>query len=301
MAKSRRTPRAVAAAVLVPLALAASAGCGGPAHHDRPAPAPTSATPTANPHTADPDPRHLALGDCFDADRGLTLTGGTQPAGPVHIVPCTGTHDAEVYGRFTYVEGGYPAAQLRIIATSDCADLVPRYDMDSWTLSATAELARALLPTRTQWAAGDHDGICYWTPRDPPTTTRLRHDRTTSTAAQYAYLDAVDRPESALATDPASQGETDLSSYQNWSAGVADSLTTEEQLLRARTWPVAAQGPVEALLQRVDALVPQWRAASQQASPAAIKRTTGTLRGRNAEPQEQAVRQALGLTTTRAR
>lgn len=301
MARSRRTLRAVTAAALVPLALAASTGCGGSNHHDRPAPAPTSATPTANPHTADPDPRHLALGDCFDADRTPTLTGGTQPAGRVHLVPCTGPHDAEVYGRFTYVDGRYTAAQLRDIAVSDCADLAPRYDMDSWTLSATADLARFLLPGRTQWAAGDHDGICYWIPRDPPATTRLRHDKATSTAAQYAYLDAVDRPESALATDPESQGETDLSSYQNWAAGVADSFTTEEQLLHARTWPVAAQGPVEALLQRVDALVPQWRAASQQVSLAAIKRTTRTLRGRNAEPQERAVRQALGLTTTRAR
>lgn len=299
----RRVSRAAAAALLVPLALASCQGAA--PHHQHRTAAPTASTPAPNPHTADPDPRHLALGDCFTADRTLTLIGATMPLAPVHIVPCTQPHTAEVYGRFTYYQGRlpYPAAdKLTDVAEGDCENLVTAYDMDSWTLSPTVDLARSLLPTRAEWAAGDQDIICYWVPRGgSPTTTVLRHDKTSLRPDQYTYLDAADRPESALATTPRSQGEDDLSSYQLWAAGVADSFTTEAQLLDGHHWPASAQGPANALLQRVRALAAQWRDASESASPTGIKRTTHTLQGENSVPQERAVRQALGLATTRAR
>lgn len=292
-----------AAALAVPLALAS---CQGSApHHPQRRVTRAATTPAPNPHTADPNPRHLAVGDCFTADRTLTLIGATMPLAPVHIVPCTQPHIAEVYGRFSYYQARvpYPAGdQLADFADGDCENLVAAYDLDSWTLSPTTDLARSLLPTRAQWAAGDQEIICYWVPRGGgPTTIRLRHDKTTLSADQYAYLDAAYRPESALAQSPQSQGEDDRDSYQFWAAGVADSLAAESKLLQGRPWPVRAQGPVNALVQRVDALATQWRDASQGITLASIKRATHTLQGEDSVPQERAVRQALGLATTRAR
>jgi hypothetical protein len=82
---------------------------------------------------------------------------------------------------------------------------------------------------------------------------------------------------------------------------VADSLTTEAQLLGGHTWPARAQGPVNALLQRVNALIPLWRDASQEATLDGIKHATHTLQARSATSQEISVRRALGLATARAR
>ncbi|BBA97468.1 hypothetical protein RVR_3231 [Actinacidiphila reveromycinica] len=296
----RRASTAAAAALLVPLALASCQGSA-PSPHQRPTTA--APTPTPDPHTADPDPRHLALGDCFTADRTSLLSDGRSPLlGLVHIVPCTSPHDAEVYGRFTYSGDSYlPAAKLRDIGAYDCTNLTTVYDMDSWTVSPTRDLARSLLPTRAEWAAGDQDIICYWVARDGRSDVSLRRDETTLDPDQYAYLDAADRPESALAVDPASQGESDLPSYQLWAGGVADSLTTETQLLRRRTWPARARGPVDALLKRVDTLAARWHDASQDSTPASVRRDTRALVGEDSLPQERAVRQALGLATARAR
>ncbi len=285
----------------MPLALASCQGSAPSNHRGHVTARPT---PSADPHTADPDPRHLALGDCFTADRTLTLIGATMPLAPVHIVPCTSRHDAEVYGRFTFYQGRlpYPSSEdLTDTAEGDCENLVTPYDMDSWTLSPTEVLARSLLPTRAEWAAGDQDIICYWTHRDGTSDVSLRRDRTTLDPDQYAYLDATDRPETALAQDPASQGENDLSSYQLWAGGMADSLTIEAQLLRRRTWPARARGPLDALLRRVDLLAGRWRDASEDSTRASIRRDTRALRSEDSVQQERAVRQALGLTATRAR
>lgn len=292
----------------MPLALAACVGCSadhasgdGTPHGSTARAATTRATPSANPHTADPDPRHLALGDCFTAGRA-TVAGGVLSGGPVHIVPCTGPHLAEVFGRFTYVGGPYPTArEIGPTADIDCANLATRYDMDSWTLAPAVDPVRFFLPTRAQWNAGDHDGVCYWAPRPGPTTVRLRRDETTLTADQYAYLDAAERPESALAQLPLASRDDDLNSYRNWTAGVADSFTTEEQLLDRRRWSARAQAPVDALVRRLRVLAPMWRAASQSPSVPDIKRRVRAAQAQGTTAQERAARAALGLTTSRAR
>ncbi|MFI1092431.1 hypothetical protein [Streptomyces sp. NPDC020917] len=213
---------------------------------------------------------------------------------------CTGPHDAEVFGRFTVPGPDYLTKDdWNSSADFYCANLVPRYDMDSWTLGPSVARVRYFLPPRAQWTAGDHDGVCYWVPVSGPATDRLRRDSTTLTADQYAYLDAAQRPESPLA-EPPQQTDSNLSDYQNWAGGVADSYTTEVQLLKNHHWPVAAQGPVNALLQRVEALIPVWRKVSQTPFLTAIEGAVRSARTQTTTAQERAVRAALGLTTTQA-
>jgi len=257
------------------------------ASHRRPVPAP------------DPDPRHLVLGDCFTADH-VTLRGGIGATGAVHVVACDRPHDAEVFGRFIVAGPDYPPAPTwGPTADVDCGNLAPQYDMDSWTLAPSVAPVRSFLPTRDQWAAGDHSGVCYWVPAPGPTAGRLRHDKTTLTPDQYAYLDAAQRPESALAETPQRWGETSPDSYREWAGGVADSLTTEAQLLENHHWPVPAQGPAGALLQRLATLTPLWRDASRTVSPAGLKSALRSAEAQTTTSQERAVRAALGLTTAR--
>lgn len=292
---------ATATAVLV-VVLTCLAGCSGSGSGPATA-APSSGKGAAVRQTpvppSDPNGRHLALGQCFTADRG-TLRGGIEARTVVGVVACTRPHDAEVFGRFTVAGSDYPT-KVSWGSSADfyCANLLPRYDMDSWTLGPSVARVHYFLPTRAQWTAGDHDGVCYWVPVPDPTTTRLRRDSTTLTADAYAYLDAAQRPESPLA-EPAQQHDSALSDYQNWAGGVADSYATEEQLLKNHQWPVAAQGPVNALLQHIDAVVPVWRNASQAASLPTVASDVKRAQALTTTAQERTVRAALGLTTTQS-
>ena len=259
----------------------------------------TAVTPRPDPHTADPGPAHLVAGDCFDADP-KTLAGGVRRQQTISIVPCAKPHLAEVFGRFTYVGGPYPEGnQAKDIADLDCATLATGYDMDSWTVGPTADPVRSFLPGRAQSAAQQFlAGICYWAPRAAPTTGRLRHDKATLTPDQYAYLDAADRPESALADSPDVRGSGDPNAYRTWAAGVADTYQAEAQLLTSRHWTVPAQGPVNALVQRIGVVAQLWRTASQSPSESDIKRGTGALLAQTTVSQEKAARAALGLATS---
>lgn len=298
--------RAVAVAARVgaaALVLALVAGCSDTKSGDSGSASTSRATTTASPRgtapTADPDPRHLVLGDCFTAGR-VTLKGGIGAPGAIHVVPCDRPHNAEVFGRFTVAGSAYPTApEWDPLADIDCGNLAPQYDMDSWTLAPSVAPVHAFLPTRGQWAAGDHSGVCYWVPVPGPTTASLRHDRTTLSPDQYAYLDAAQRPESALAETPQKWEETGLDSYQNWAGGVADSVTTEAQLVKMHHWPVPDQGPAGALLQRLATLVPLWRNASRTVSLPSLKSAVRSAAAQTTTAQERAFRAALGLPTAR--
>jgi hypothetical protein len=173
--------------------------------------------------------------------------------------------------------------------------------MDNWALSPSVAHVHSFLPTRQQWMAGDRSGVCYWVPAPGPTTRSLRHDHTTLTADQYVYLDAAQRPESALMQSPLQwgEGESDADNYRNWAAGVTDSLTTETQLLKNHRWPVPAQGPANALLQRLAVLTPRWRNASQLMTLPSLKSAIRRAEAQTTTSQDRAVRAALGLPTTR--
>lgn len=292
------------------LLAAACTGTGKGGSHDR-AGAPdggrvTRTTPAPDPHTTDPDPRHLRVGTCFTAGP-RTLPGGVVNAGStVHIVPCAQPHDAEVFGRFTEFPEPYPGASVVLDdAVRYCGNLVAGYAMDSWAFSAARNPTREFLPGRATWKAGDRGGVCYFVPQGSPVTGALRRDQKTLTADQYAYLDAADRFDSALArdsflTDPSVNHDARRDDASQWAAGIADTLTAEQQLLKSHQWPVRAQGPVNALIQILLTQAPLWRTASDAPSFAGVKAKVEAAERIDSTPQQQAVRQALGLPTVRS-
>lgn len=265
----------------------------------------TRTAPAPDPHTADPDPRHLRVGDCFTAGP-RTLPGGVlNPGSTVRIVPCAQPHDAEVFGRITEVPEPYPGASaVRDEAVRYCGNLVAGYAMDSWAFSAAENPTREFLPGRAAWTAGDRGGVCYFAPRGGKATGALRRDQKTLTADQYAYLDAANRFESALArepftTDPSKIHDARRDDASSWAAGVAETLTVEQQLLKSHQWPVRAQGPVNALIQVLLTQAPLWRAASDAPTFAGVTAEAEAAERVDSTPQQRNVRRALGLPTVR--
>jgi hypothetical protein len=265
-----------------------------------------ASTPAPDPHTADPDPRHLRVGDCFTTGPA-TLPGGVLNAGStVRIVPCRQPHDAEAFGRITDVARPYPGpTEVRDDAVRYCGNLVAAYAMDSWAFSAAANPTREFLPGQAAWDAGDRGGICFFVPHGGPVTTSLRRDRQTLTADQYAYLDASDRVESAISvdpysTDPAVNHDARYDDLSRWAGGVAESLVIEQQLLKSHRWPARAQGPVNALLQVLAAEAPLWHDASDAPNLAGVKAQAAAAGRVDSTAQQKAVRQALGLAAVRA-
>lgn len=296
---------AVAIAMTAALASTAAAGCSS-SHtrdsgtgHDR---SKAGAASTASPVTTTAAVRSLVLGECFTADR-RTLTGGVVPPGSVRVLPCERPHLAEVFGRFTYAGRSLPAAgTLRQTAGIDCANLAPAYDMDRWTLPAATEPVHAFLPSRNDWAGGDHEGICYWASASgTPAVGTKRRDTTTLTSDQYAYLDAADRLESALEQTPPARGEATFFAYASWTGGVAESATVEAQLLTNHSWPAAARAPVHALIRRLGTVAALWRTASRTVTVPDLKNKIQAAEAVTPFSQDVAVRAVLGLATAHSR
>jgi hypothetical protein len=289
---------AVLATVTAVAAAAVSvAGCHGSGTAAAPTATHSPVKVSADPHTADPDPRHLRAGDCFTAD-AATLAGGTEAAQTVRIVPCAQSHQGEAFGTAALFNRPYPgAAQLAQDAAGYCHTLIARYDMDTWTLDPAAHPTRALYPGRTAWQAGDHNAVCFFTARSGTATGSMRRDGRTLTADQYAYLDAEGRFDAALALPPDELSSSDRSDWEQWTGSVADSLGIEEQLLKAHNWPVRTQAPVNALIQRIDTTTPLWRSASQTTSVADLLAGYTVAREHALTAQESAVRVTLDLAT----
>jgi hypothetical protein len=292
---------AVFATVTAVVAAAVSvAGCRGSGTDAAPTAAHSPVKVSADPHTADPDPRHLRAGDCFTAD-AATLAGGTEAAQTVRIVPCAQPHQGEVFGTAALFDRPYPGAtELAQDAAGYCHTLITRYDMDTWTLDPAARPVRALYPGKTAWQTGDHSAVCFFTARSGTATGSMRRDQRTLTADQYAYLDAEGRFDAALALPPEKLNSSNRPDWEQWTGSVADSLGIEEQLLKAHNWPVRAQGPVNALIQRIDTTTPLWRDASQTAGADDLLAGYAVARKHTLTAQESAVRAALGLTTHEA-
>jgi hypothetical protein len=279
---------------------AAVAGCSSstpPAHH--PTAVARAHSPAPAPSPADLSPRRLAAGQCFSADP-VTRLGVVDATSTVRTVPCTSPHDAEVFGRFTVAGPDYPGTQFADIADWDCANLTSRYDMDIWTVGPSTGRVRWFLPSLAQWRAGDHDGVCFWS-LTRPVATSLRRDRTNLTPDQYAYLGAADALQSALDGFGDLEPSDDLDEYQGAADGVVQTLGTQVQILRSRTWAPAARPAVTALEQRMTALVPPWRDTAQSADKPTLMKRLAAARAATTEPQDRAVRAALALPTTRVR
>jgi hypothetical protein len=205
----------------------------------------------------------VTRGECFDTPGGA-LTGETYY--DVDEVPCSGEHDAEVFGVFE-VTGHfvYPGdTELGNIADEDCYDLQSTYAMDAWALPSYVDVYY-LTPTRDSWDAGDREVTCAFgnTTEGLTLTGSLRNDETVLDSHQVAYLKAARVLNLALDDAPDEEYvEDDLPGHKEWAERVAAALDTQATMLDAHDWPADARRPIAALVKDIEAGRDKWAYAS---------------------------------------
>ncbi|MEU8591010.1 DUF4190 domain-containing protein [Streptomyces sp. NPDC048664] len=236
-------------------------------------------------------------GECFDA-LGGSLHGEVRD---VDEVPCSGTHQAEVFADFTLAGRVYPGtAAISEEADRRCRALKGAYAMDAWAVPDDVDVY-VLRPDSRSWSLGDREVICVFAGVDDTDrrTGSLRQDPATLTSDQSAYLRADGVLYAALDTAPRAEYlEDDLPGARAWAARVAAALTTQTRDLRAHPWRDGTGRSVEAQAEALDRARAEWsraaRAADVDAFYAHCDQGGALLEG----PAAVTARKALGLATT---
>ncbi|MEU4036997.1 DUF4190 domain-containing protein [Streptomyces collinus] len=239
----------------------------------------------------------LAKGECFDAPGGR-LAGETRD---VDVVPCSGRHDGEVFAAFRLRDGDYPGDEsVGDTADARCYVLRDDYAMDGWAVPDDVDVYY-LTPTEESWSAGKREVTCLFgsVTEGADLTGSLRNDETVLDADQVAYLKAAHLLDAALATAPDSAHvEDDLPGHTAWAGRMSAALDRQARVLRGRTWPAGARGPVRSLAAAADRARAEWtkaaRAKDADAFHAHYDAGLGLLDPKAAVP----ARTALGLAAT---
>jgi Domain of unknown function (DUF4190)/Septum formation len=241
----------------------------------------------------------VTRGECFDTPGGA-LTGETYY--DVDEVPCSGEHDAEVFGVFQ-VTGHfvYPGdTGIGKIADDRCYSLQGTYAMDSWALPSYADVYY-LTPTRDSWDAGDREVTCVFgnTTEGLTLTGSLRNDETVLDPHQVAYLKAARVLNLALDGAPDEEYvEDDLPGHKEWAERVAAALDTQATMLEAHDWPAEARGPVAALVKDIEAGSDKWAYASAASDADTFYDRYDAAAELIDSRKTVTARKALGLATT---
>lgn len=203
----------------------------------------------------------LEKGECFDTPGG-SLEG---EAYDVDKVPCAGRHDAEVFANFAMAAGRYPGdSKVVDVADTKCYALQASYAMDGWAVPDNVDVYY-FTPTRESWSGGDRSVTCMFGNTDGKggLTGSLRKDALTLDADQVAYLRAADVLNTAMDTAPdEAYVENDLPGHRAWAGRVAGALDEQARLLRGHSWPAAAEKPVAALVDDIEASRKEWKKAA---------------------------------------
>ncbi|MFE4546726.1 DUF4190 domain-containing protein [Streptomyces sp. NPDC056785] len=203
----------------------------------------------------------LRKGDCFDAAGG-TLEG---VASDVDKVPCAGRHDAEVFADFRMSGRRYPGDSAVVdAADTRCYALRSSYAMDAWAVPDDVDVYY-FTPTRESWTVGDRTVTCMFGNTDGKSglTGSLRKDGLTMNADQTAYLRAADVLNRAMDTAPDKEYvEDDLPGHKAWAGRVSGALDKQAHLLRGHGWFPAAEKPVAALVEDIEASREEWTKAA---------------------------------------
>jgi hypothetical protein len=135
-------PLAIAALVL---ALAACTATPRPTH---------TPTATSTPSGGKASAFAIKVGDCLD-DAGIQGTTTTAP-----IVPCTGQHDSEAYGRFLLTDAEYPGEdKVKSEARAGCSGTAFANFVGIASVDSTLQFSY-YFPTADSWASGDREVMC---------------------------------------------------------------------------------------------------------------------------------------------
>jgi hypothetical protein len=149
---TRRPPRAGRRAGLLAaplgiaaLVLAACATTAHPTHTPAATPTPTGGKASAF---------AIKVGDCLD---DADVQGATTTA---PIVPCTGPHDSEAYGRFLLTDTEYPGEEkVKSEAAAGCSGTLFANFVGIASADSTLQFSY-YFPTADSWASGDREVMC---------------------------------------------------------------------------------------------------------------------------------------------
>jgi hypothetical protein len=118
-------------------------------------PGPThTPTATAPPSGGKASAFAIKVGDCLN---DATIQGTTTTA---PIVPCTGPHDSEAYGRFLLTETEYPGeVTVKREADTGCSGTLFANFVGIASADSTLQYSY-YFPTADSWATGDREVMC---------------------------------------------------------------------------------------------------------------------------------------------
>ncbi|MEG3629622.1 DUF4190 domain-containing protein [Streptomyces poriticola] len=204
----------------------------------------------------------LQVGQCFD-EPGGSLEGVTYD---VDEVPCEKPHQGEVFAAFDLDDGRFPGYDaIARTAEERCPELQSDYAMDSWAVPEHVAVYH-FTPTKDSWAFGDREVTCVFGHTDEGSrlTGSLRRDAHTLDPHQIAYLEAARVLNTAMESEPMTEYvEDDLPGHRAWADRMTDALTEQSGMLRAHTWPAAAERPVADLADGLDKARKEWAKAAE--------------------------------------
>ncbi|WP_432139902.1 DUF4190 domain-containing protein [Streptomyces sp. bgisy154] len=240
----------------------------------------------------------LQQGDCFDVPGGGK--NFDDYVDYVDEVPCSRRHDAEVFAVVPLDQSAYPGRSgVWEIGDDKCSELSAAYAMDPWAVPENVEVSY-LWPTSDSWEYGDHEITCVFTSGSEADalTGSLRADATTLDADQMLFLATMAKVDDVLAEEPEDLAEDDLKVNQEWARDMQGRMAAEAEVLRARTWPSAVQGSVDALIEDMGDAAAEWGKAAGARGVDSFYEHYDTAYGYVDGDTTVEVRKALGLATT---
>ena len=242
----------------------------------------------------------LAKGDCYNPAPGDN--SDTQRIAWVNKVSCVLPHHSEVAGTARIpaaADGGYPGEdEIHRTADALCAPVLSDYALDTWALPDGVSVAY-LYPTKQLWKASGGLLTCVFEDPDSAHAGSVRTDRSTLTAAQLGYLEAVEPFNQAVDAMPADDVEDAPEDYRVWAATMAKATEDEADRLAKVAWPEAAKGPAETMTAGKTDSLAAWRAAAASTDDATLVTAVHKamrLVDRSSDDARN-LRSALGLST----
>lgn len=232
--------------------------------------------------------------DCFTVPAGLIGSTDSKTRN-LTVVPCSTPHDSEAFGSFDGTEDSYPGLDaMRAEAVTQCVKILDTYLPDPLGLP-TGSRIQFLVGNRQTWDRGIHKVECFVQFPDATATASIQRDKSSYTADQLRFLQAMQPLSDAVTQLNATTDSTSLDVLRQRARDVANGMQTEITALTASPWPADVQPTV-------DALVAQHRNAAQLWSEAAgagdvtafgdaVRRAGGALDMTDI----QAARRALGF------
>ncbi|MGW1172333.1 DUF4190 domain-containing protein [Kitasatospora sp. NPDC002543] len=244
----------------------------------------------------------LKAGDCYDSPGGGSTSDGNgdETVYWVHRVACAEPHNGEVAGTADLPgrDGGYPGeSEVRDSAGRLCRQVLDGYALDQWVLPDGMDDVY-LYPTARNWESGARYVTCAYEDREEQHRGTVRTDRSSLTAPQLAYLEAVRSFNDVYLDPPAGAVSESEAEYRAWARRMAAASRAQAAALGGPSvpWPADVQPKIVKLAEATSQAAAAWDAAASGGDVAGDVRRARALVAKSA-PTALEVRRGLGLST----